>query len=202
MQKMNLILIIVVLLTVILVLFYKYSNYFDNKSDQNKDLSNKTFILNSKEFVNGQTLSNAHEYNNFGCSGQNLSPAFDISGVPKDTKSLALTAYDPDANTGSGFWHWVVYNIDPSVTEIKSGLGSEKKHNLNEYGLQAINDFGAIGYDGPCPPKGETHRYIYTLHALNTKLDVEPNTPNPVVRFMINSSTIDTASTLGLYSKK
>src|SRR3984957_8084341 len=102
-----------------------------------------------------------------GCPGKNISPALAWSGAPKGTKSFAISIYDPDAPTGSGFWHWVVANISADTTSIPKGAGDEKGPGLPAGALQVRNDFSAVGYGGPCPPKGDKpHHYNITVSAL------------------------------------
>ena len=109
----------------------------------------------------------------FGCTGQNVSPALEWSGVPAGTKSLALQVHDPDAPTGSGFWHWAVYNMPPDTNGLAQGAGNSP--DLLPSGAFGGNtdfmDTGATGengnYGGPCPPEGDSpHRYVFTLYAL------------------------------------
>jgi len=90
--------------------------------------------------------------NVFGCEGGNISPSLSWSGAPADTKSFAITVYDPDAPTGSGFWHWVVFNIPSSTTSIPKDAGNEKKKLMPKGVIQSRTDFGTDGYGGPCPP--------------------------------------------------
>src|SRR5262245_38717869 len=100
----------------------------------------------------GANIPEANVFNGFGCSGKNDSPALDWSGAPKDTKSFALTVYDPDAPTGSGWWHWVVFNIPASITHLDAGASAGA---LPAGAVQSQTDFGKPGYGGPCPPAGD-----------------------------------------------
>ena len=102
------------------------------------------------------------------CHGQDISPPISISDVPVNTQSLALILVDPDAPSGK-FVHWVVYNIPPDIMELNENI--EKIEKLDNGIIQGINDFGRIGYGGPCPPFG-THRYYFKLYALDTRLKV------------------------------
>jgi Raf kinase inhibitor-like YbhB/YbcL family protein len=143
-----------------------------------------TFSLSSPDLTGG-TFSNKFVLNGFGCSGQNVSPELRWSNVPVGTKSLALQVYDPDAPTGSGFWHWAVYNIPATATGLAQGAGNGAA-TLPAGAFGGITDFqdtGATGgngnYGGPCPPQGDApHRYVFTLYALSVdKLEVAGGVP-------------------------
>ncbi|RQS09421.1 YbhB/YbcL family Raf kinase inhibitor-like protein [Burkholderia sp. Bp8998] len=163
----------------------------------------KNFTVISPEFKDLERLHRVHEFNGFDGSGQNNSPALQWNGAPEETRSFALTLYDPDAPTGSGFWHWILFDIDSSVTQLAAGAGSTDAADLGASGTQATNDYGTAGYGGPCPPKGlPAHRYIFTVHALRVpKLDLPANAPNAVVRFVIHQNTLAVATLTGLYSR-
>lgn len=161
------------------------------------------FTVTSPEFKDQDPLQLVHEFNGFDGAGQNRSPALQWQGAPEGTKSFALTLYDPDAPTGSGFWHWILFDIDSSVTKLVAGVGSADATDLGASGTQATNDYGATGYGGPWPPTGlPAHRYIFTVHALGVpKLELPPNPTNAVVRFVINQNTLATATLTGLYKR-
>lgn len=152
------------------------------------------FTLTSAN-IGGQ-LTKSEEFNGFGCNGSNLSPAFTWNDVPKGTKSFALTVYDPDAPTGSGWWHWQIVNIPASVNKIDSGT-------VPKGALEIINDYGKIGFGGPCPPEGDkAHQYIFTIHALDVEtLAVESKTNAPIVGYYINAHTIEKASIISYYQR-
>src|SRR5499427_4451609 len=151
-----------------------------------------SFKLESPTIKPGATLTEAQVFNSFGCSGKNLSPALQWSGAPAGTKSFALTMYDPDAPTGSGWWHWVVYNIPASATSLAAGAGDPKKSLLPAGAVQGNTDFGVPGYGGPCPPpKDKAHHYHIRLFALDTdKLDVPANATAAYVGFNIGAHTL------------
>lgn len=131
------------------------------------------FTLSSPDLAQGN-FDNAFVLNGFGCKGANVSPELRWSNVPAGTQSLALQMYDPDAPTGSGFWHWAVYNIPPTATGLPRGAGNNAAQLPTGAfgGSTDFNDTGATGgngnYGGPCPPAGDKpHRYIFTLFALS-----------------------------------
>ncbi|SFN28055.1 phospholipid-binding protein, PBP family [Variovorax sp. OV329] len=162
------------------------------------------FSLGSPTIKPGSTLTEAQVFNGFGCSGKNISPALKWSGAPKDTKSFALTVYDPDAPTGSGWWHWVIYNIPASATEIPEGAGTADGKGLPAGSQQGRTDFGVPGFGGACPPPGDKpHRYIFTVYALKTdKLDIPEGGTAALVGYMINANKLASASFTAKYGRK
>ncbi|MCW5231580.1 YbhB/YbcL family Raf kinase inhibitor-like protein [Verminephrobacter eiseniae] len=162
------------------------------------------FKITSPEFKEQDVLQKAHEFNGFDGDGQNRSLALQWQDAPEGTQSFAVTLYDPDAPTGSGFWHWVLYDIPANVTQLAQGAGSTDKTGLPGIGIQAQNDYGTTGFGGPCPPKGSAaHRYIFTVHALHVASLGLPasGVTNAVVRFMIHQNTLATATLIGLYQR-
>ena len=158
--------------------------------------------LSSPDIKPGAKIADEQEYNGaaWGCSGGNVSPALNWSAAPKGTKSFALSVYDPDAPTGSGFWHWWVANIPASVTSLPKGAGGGT--GLPEGAVQPRNDFSLAGYGGPCPPKGKPHRYIITVYALKAdKLDVDANASPAVFGFYANANALAKATLTGLYGR-
>ncbi len=128
------------------------------------------FTVRSDSFKDGDYLAKDHilsaDYG-FGCEGGNKSPHLTWSGAPTGTKSFAVTCFDPDAPTGSGFWHWLVVNVPPDVTELALDAGNPKVRKLPKEALQTRTDFGVPGYGGPCPPPGDhPHRYLFTVFAV------------------------------------
>jgi len=162
------------------------------------------FSLSSPSIKPGSTLTEAQVFKGFGCEGKNISPALKWSGAPKDTKSFALTVYDPDAPTGSGWWHWVVYNIPASATELPEGAGAADGKAMPAGAVQGRTDFGTAGFGGACPPPGDKpHRYIFTVHALKTeKIDAPADASAALVGFMINANRIGKASFEAKYGRK
>src|SRR6478672_3360364 len=151
------------------------------------------FVLRSPNFNEQDSLPNEQVHHAMGAGGKNVSPAFTWSGAPAGTKSFALTMYDPDAPTGSGWWHWVVYNIPASATSLAAGAGDPKKNLLPAGAMQGNTDFGVPGYGGPCPPpKDKPHHYHITLFALDTdKLDIPAGATAAYVGFNIHGHTLD-----------
>ena len=160
------------------------------------------FPLSSPTIKPNSKLTEAQVFNGFGCTGKNISPALKWSGAPAGTKSFALTVYDPDAPTGSGWWHWVVFNIPASATELPEGVGADGK-GLPAGAVQGRTDFGAPGFGGACPPQGnKPHRYIFTVYALKTeKIEVPPDASAALVGFMINANKLGKASFQATYGR-
>jgi Raf kinase inhibitor-like YbhB/YbcL family protein len=161
----------------------------------------QNFVLTSSTIKNGGTIANEQVLNGFGCTGGNVSPQLSWTGAPANTKSFALTMYDPDAPTGSGFWHWLVVNIPSATKEFAKGAGTSGS--LPAGVLQTRTDFGKPGYGGPCPPKGDKpHRYQFTLFAVDLdKLDVNADTSAAVVGFNLHFHTIAKATFTGMYGR-
>lgn len=159
------------------------------------------FTLKSDE-LNGQLTEN-QVFSGFGCNGKNISPAFKWINAPKDTKSFAFTVYDPDAPTGSGWWHWVVFNISSDINELKSDAGNLQKGLSPKDSIQSVTDFGKPGFGGACPPQGDKpHKYIFTVYALNiAKLDLDEKTSPAMVGFMLNQHAITKASLVAYYGR-
>jgi Raf kinase inhibitor-like YbhB/YbcL family protein len=162
------------------------------------------FTLESAEVKPSGTIAEAQVYKGFGCTGGNVSPALTWKSAPAGVKSFAVTVYDPDAPTGSGWWHWVVFNIPPGTTSLPAGAGDASAGKLPAGAVQSRTDFGKPGYGGPCPPQGDKpHRYIFTVFALKTdKLDADENAPGSLVGFLINANQIGMAPFTGKYGRK
>jgi len=163
------------------------------------------FTVTSNSFKDGDYLGKDHILSanfGFGCAGGNISPHLKWSGAPAGTKSFALTCFDPDAPTGSGFWHWVMVNIPADVNELAAGAGNPGGK-LPVGALQTRTELGATGYLGPCPPEGDhPHRYLFTVFAVSKdKLDVAADTSPAVVGFNLHFATLAKAEIMGLFKR-
>ncbi|SHG23731.1 hypothetical protein SAMN04487965_3591 [Microbulbifer donghaiensis] len=147
------------------------------------------FTLTSQSLQAGGRMPMAHVYS--GCGGENISPELSWSGAPEGTKSFAVMVYDPDAPTGSGWWHWVLFNIPANVTSLPEGAG-DPKNGLIPEATQARNDYGNPGYGGACPPQGHgDHRYQFRVYALKVEeLPLDENTSPAKVGFNVNANKL------------
>jgi Raf kinase inhibitor-like YbhB/YbcL family protein len=161
----------------------------------------QTFTLTSQD-VGGQA-TDQQVFNGFGCTGKNLSPQLSWTHAPEGTKSYAITMYDPDAPTGSGWWHWVVFDVPAGVNNLPTGAGTPGMDGMPEGAIQSMTDFGGTGYGGPCPPIGHgTHRYIITVHALKVeKLGLDAKAGAPYVGFSLGQATLAKASLMFYYGR-
>src|ERR1700735_2684615 len=161
----------------------------------------QSLTLTSPDIAPGATIAKEQVANVFGCTGGNVSPALSWSGAPAGTKSFALSVYDPDAPTGSGFWHWVVFNIPPDVTSLAKGAGDPKGAAAPKGAVQSRTDFGVPGYGGPRPRKGDPpHHYHFTIFAVDApKLDGDENISAAIVGFQLHFHTLAKAELIGVY---
>ena len=157
--------------------------------------------LTSPDIKPGTKIADEQVFNGFGCSGKNISPALNWSGAPKGTKSFALSVYDPDAPTGSGFWHWVVFNIPPDTTSLPKGAGDPKGDAAPKGAVQSRTDFGMPGYGGPCPPKGDKpHHYKFTIFAVDVpKIDADENASAAFIGFNLHFHTLAKSTLEGVW---
>lgn len=157
-------------------------------------ISANALTLKTTSFDPKKPLPNKFVFNGMGCSGDNISPELEWDKVPQGTKSFVVTVYDPDAPTGSGWWHWTVVNIPVNITKLSEGASNDK--NLPRGTVEGRTDFGTSGWGGACPPVGDKpHRYIFTVYALKTeKLDLNENSPAAQVGFNANFNVIEKAS--------
>lgn len=165
-------------------------------------LAAPSFSLHSSEISPGATLGEAQVFNGFGCHGQNISPSLRWQNAPKGTRSFALTVYDPDAPTGSGWWHWVVFNIPVTVQGLPAGIPADGK-GLPAGTIQSLTDYGQPGFGGACPPVGDKpHRYQFTLHALKVeKLDLPASSMPALVGYMLHANQLATAQFTAHYGR-
>ena len=161
------------------------------------------FTLTSPDIADGGTIAQSFEFDGFGCTGKNQSPRLLWSGAPVGTKSFAVHVYDPDAPTGSGFWHWYVIDLPAGVTELAANAGAQGGAHLPQDARQIRNDFGSYAWGGMCPPPGDKpHRYIFTVHALSVeRIDVPDDAPAALAGFMVNANTLAKASFTATYGR-
>ena len=167
-------------------------------------LAANAFTLESAEVKPGATIANAQVFKGFGCTGGNVSPSLTWKGAPAGTKSFAITVYDPDAPTGSGWWHWVVFNLPADAKSLPAGAGDPAAGTMPAVAVQSRTDFGTPGYGGPCPPQGDKpHRYVFTVYALKAdKLDADSNASGALIGFMIHANMIGKATFTAKYGRK
>lgn len=183
MQKSNFILVVLLLLSI---------NTF----------AQGNFTLSSENL--GGQATETEEFNGFGCTGENTSPQLSWANAPEGTKSFAITMYDPDAPTGSGWWHWVVFDIPANVNELVANAGNLELDLTPENAIQSVTNYGVAGYGGPCPPEGHgLHQYIITVHALKTdKLGLDESTNPAIVGYYIWNNTLAKASIITYYKRE
>ena len=163
-----------------------------------------TFTVTSSDIAEGETLPSPQVSGIFGAGGEDRSPHLVWSGFPEDTKGFAITCYDPDAPTLSGFWHWAVFNVPASVTELPAGAGSPDSGSLPRGAVTLRNDAGLAQYLGAAPPQGHgPHRYVFIVHALGTeRLDLDPAATPAFLMFNLMGHTLARAAITGLYEQK
>lgn len=154
-----------------------------------------SFTLTSPAFEPGDPIPVRHT-----CDGEDVSPALRWEGPPDETASFALVVEDPDAPRGT-FVHWVLYELPGHARELPEDVGpSPRLENLGE-AAQGKNDFGAIGYRGPCPPRGAPHRYFFRLYALDARLGLDPGAARLAVDQTMAGHVIGTAELMGTYRR-
>lgn len=166
------------------------------------------FTLTSPDLADGAAIPSHFEFDGFGCSGRNESPALTWQGAPEGTRSFAITVHDPDAPTQSGWWHWLVVDVPSTTKELVPNAGAATKAGGSHKSLpagarQMRNDFGAMGWGGVCPPPGDkAHRYVFTVHALKVdKLEIPDDASAALASYMINANALGTASFTSLYGR-
>ena len=160
------------------------------------------FTLSSSDIAHGDFMDKAQEFRGFGCEGDNVSPQLSWQGAPKGTESFAVFAYDPDAPTGSGWWHWQLVNIPKNVTSLAAGAGGSKKDSAPEGSMHISNDYGFKGFGGACPPPGHgAHRYQFTVYALSTTLELPEDASGALTGYMVKANAIASATIEALYKR-
>ncbi|MCL6702846.1 YbhB/YbcL family Raf kinase inhibitor-like protein [Pseudomonas sp. T1.Ur] len=156
------------------------------------------FSLASRNIVDGRSLTEREVFNGFGCKGKNISPELSWSNAPAGTKSFAVTVYDPDAPTGSGWWHWTVVNIPLSIKSLPSGVA-----HLPAGAIQGRTDYGQSKYGGVCPPPGDKpHHYQFTVWALKVeKLSLDAQASGALVGYMLNANVLAKATITSTYGR-
>ena len=160
-----------------------------------------SFELRSDDVTDGEMMTDNQVYNGFGMTGKNISPSLSWSGFPAETQGFAVTCFDPDAPTGSGFWHWVLIDIPASVTSLPAGAGGSHGGGLPAGAFHLRNDYGTRDFGGAAPPAGdEPHRYVFAVHALDTaSLELEPETTPAVCGFNLRFRSIARALLIPVY---
>ena len=161
-----------------------------------------SFTLSSTDIAQGEFMKKAHEFKGFGCTGDNISPQLSWTGAPEGTKAFAVLVHDPDAPTGSGWWHWQIVNIPADVNELPTGAGNVDNKLAPEGSLQINNDYGVSAFGGACPPEGHgKHRYRFTVHALSTVLELPENASGALTGYMVNANSLASSTIEALYER-
>ena len=161
-----------------------------------------SFTVESNDVTDGQQMSDAQVFDSFGMTGQNISPHLRWHGFPAETTSFAVTCFDPAAPTGSGFWHLVLLDVPVSVTELASGAASGDL-TVPAGSFLVRNDYGVKAFGGAAPPKGEVHRYVFAVHALDldnlASQGVDSDVSPAVAGFNLRFHTIARATLIPVY---
>ena len=158
--------------------------------DQEEMEAVETISVSSTAFQEGERIPDTYT-----CSGENSSPALSWSGVPGQTTSLALIMDDPDAPSGT-FVHWVLFNLEPSLTELPQGIQTQAGS-----GISGTNGARKLGYTGPCPPPGKPHRYFFKLYALDTQLDLSEGATKAEVEQAMQGHILAQGQLMGTFSR-
>ncbi len=170
-----------------------------NPYDELPDVA--SFEVRSDDVADGETLSKPQVSGVLGAGGEDVSPHLAWSGAPEGTQSYAVTVYDPDAPTASGFWHWAVFNIPADVTELPSGASGSK---MPSGAVELNNDGGQRGYIGAAPPPGHgPHHYHVVVHAVDVaKLEVPEDATPAFLGFNLFSHSLGRAMIVPVYEAK
>ncbi|QEI06584.1 YbhB/YbcL family Raf kinase inhibitor-like protein [Pigmentiphaga aceris] len=161
----------------------------------------QNFSLTSRDVEDGKQMGEKHLQNGSGCVGGDISPQLSWSGAPTATKSFAITMFDPDAPTGSGWWHWTLVNIPKTTTTLPQDAGNRNEANVPAGAVQGRTDFGNTGYGGACPPVG-THRYRFKVWALNVEsIPVDKESSGALVGYLLNANSLATAELVPVSSR-
>ena len=161
------------------------------------------FSVSSADMRDGQTLAQTHWFGGFGCTGGNISPQIAWKNAPAGTRSFAVTAYDPDAPTGSGWWHWTVVNLPADTTGLPPSAGAAGNARLPAGASQVRSDYGVAAWGGMCPPEGDApHRYIFTVHALKVpRLDLPADATAALASYMVHANSLGKATFTARYGR-
>lgn len=162
-----------------------------------------SFDLASSDVADGEMLPMAQVSGIFGAGGEDVSPQLSWSGFPAGTKSFVVTCFDPDAPTGSGFWHWNVVDIPASVTELAANGGSQDGADLPDGAITINNDAGLPGYLGSAPPAGHgPHRYVFAVHAMDCEsLGIDNSVSNAIAGFNMFGKVLARAVLTPIYEQ-
>ncbi len=161
------------------------------------------FSLHSPQILPGQSMTRPQVYHGYGCKGGDHSPQLVWRDAPAATKSYALTVFDPDAPTGHGWWHWLIFNIPARIHRLQLDAGDPDRNLAPPGSVQSLTDFGRPGYGGPCPPRhDQAHRYRFTVYALDVeRLAVSATTAATDVMNAIRAHVLDQAVLTAYYAR-